>query len=664
MKDYTKGQALVEILITIGLAAILLPALIVGVIASRGGRAQQDQHLQAVTQIQQIQEAMRSIRESGWTAIATDGTYHPVVSGSIWTLAAGNQTVNGYTDQVTISDVYRDTSGTIVSTGGTLDPATKQVTTKVSWSTPYPSSIQSVMYLTRYLSNFSHTDTTVTDFNKGTLSGTSVTNTSGGEVVMSGGGGNADWCTPQNSIINSLTLPKQGNTLYALPGGAYVGTGDGTQGVTFINIGISQPTPPASPSATVAGTYSSTYKTNDIFSDGRYVYLATDGSSSQVVILDLTQNPYTKIGWIDLPSKQPANGIYVDNNIAYITSSDQIYTYDVSVKTGDHTTPLGTAEVWKGLANSAEAEKIVERNGYIYIGASSALYGMQKFKVSNNSTTIQLVGVSDQTIKQSPQGIYVNSDGTRAYVAFNDGAGSHVAGFLIIDTSMADPPPFWQIPNYYPILGEYDTGAMNPSGMVVVPNTNRAIIVGNGGTQQYQVVDLSNESAPVLCGGLSISAGVNGVSSVVQANGDAYSYIISGEAKNQFKIIQGGSGGTYTNSGTYESAAFAATSSALFNNIYATIAQPANTNIKAQVAVAPSVNGNCTTTTYTYVGPNGDPSAYFTPTGATLSASLPFGSYGTNYQNPGRCFRYKFFFSSTNISQTAVLYDMSTNYSP
>ena len=54
-----KGQSLVEILLTIGLAAIILPALLVGILASRGGRAQQDQQLQATAQIQQIQTENR-----------------------------------------------------------------------------------------------------------------------------------------------------------------------------------------------------------------------------------------------------------------------------------------------------------------------------------------------------------------------------------------------------------------------------------------------------------------------------------------------------------------------------------------------------------------------------------------------------------------------------
>src|SRR6185503_13410952 len=173
-----KGQSLVEILLTIGLAAILLPALLVGLFASRSGRAQTEQQIQAHAEIQQMEEAMRSIRESGWTAIQTDGTYSVVPNGNTWSLIPGSSTVNGLTQKIVIGDVSRDASGNIVSVGGTVDPSTKAITATVSWSTPYPSSSSETFYLTRYLNNYSTVDTSEADFKAGTLTGTTVTNTS------------------------------------------------------------------------------------------------------------------------------------------------------------------------------------------------------------------------------------------------------------------------------------------------------------------------------------------------------------------------------------------------------------------------------------------------------------------------------------------------------
>ncbi len=663
-----RGQTLVELLVTIGLAAILLPALLVGSYASSSGRAQNEQRIQAYTMLQAMEEEMRSIREGSWSAIATDGTYNIKNAGTTWALSSGSITTNGFTQQVVIGDVYRDSTGNIVTSGGTIDPSTKSITATVSWNYPYPSSSSETFYLTRYLNNYAKVDTTVSDFNAGTLLGTAVTDTSGGEVTL-GNGGNADWCKPQDSLINTLTMPKQANTIMALPGEAYLGTGDGTNGVTFVNVSITQPLPPATPSASIVGTYSSSYKTNDIFSDGRYVYLATDGSSQQVLILDTSTTPYNVIGTISVPSGVAANGVYVYNNTAYVTSSNELYTFDVTTKTGSHTTPLTSVKMYFSFFSPDPlAKQVVVSNGYAFVGTANTLFGLQKFKIINNGATLSLVGVSNFTWNQSSEGLAVNSDGTRAYIAFDKGTGLGSLfpdGFFIVDTSYPDQGSWWSqfFPNFYNIIGTYNSGATDPDGMAIAA-ANRAILVGNGGSQQYQVIDTSNESNPILCGGMSISQGVFGVSTVLQSNGYAYSYIISGESQNQFKIIEGGVGGSYSDSGTYESNTFDASAQAAFNSVLADISQPPSTQIKMQVGVANPVNGSCNNvSSFTYVGPNGDPTQYFTSSSSAIMAAIPVGAYGANYVNPGQCYRYKLWLSTTSLTQLPVVYDVSTNYS-
>ena len=45
---------------------------------------------------------------------------------------------------------------------------------------------------------------------------------------------------------------------------------------------------------------------------------------------------------------------------------------------------------------------------------------------------------------------------------------------------------------------------MDPVSVVAVADI-RVIIVGQGGTHQYQVVDISDTSSPVQCAGLTLS---------------------------------------------------------------------------------------------------------------------------------------------------------------
>jgi type II secretory pathway pseudopilin PulG len=197
------GATLVEVLVAIALVGIMLPALSAAIISSSDSRPEATAQLNAASLLQQITEATRSVREAGWSNIASDGTYHPVVSGSSWTLSSGSGTSGNFTDQVVISDVERDSGGNIVSSGGTVDPSTKLVVATVSWTRPISSSISSDMYLTRWQSESSWTQTTVADFSGDTLSNTVVTNVSGGEVQLSPG--------QSSGTLTSSTFDAGGN---------------------------------------------------------------------------------------------------------------------------------------------------------------------------------------------------------------------------------------------------------------------------------------------------------------------------------------------------------------------------------------------------------------------------------------------------------------------
>ncbi|MDE2588974.1 MAG: type II secretion system protein, partial [Patescibacteria group bacterium] len=151
--NFKSGQSIVELLITIGLSGILLPALITGLVSTRQARPQQDQRLLAIGYLREGQEAVRAVREDGWANFAVDGTYHPVMTANgDWSLVTGQELINGFnfTRQIVISDVSRDSNGNIVATGGTNDPSTKKVVTTVSWTNPLTSSVTATSYFTRY----------------------------------------------------------------------------------------------------------------------------------------------------------------------------------------------------------------------------------------------------------------------------------------------------------------------------------------------------------------------------------------------------------------------------------------------------------------------------------------------------------------------------------
>lgn len=290
--------------------------------------------------------------------------------------------------------------------------------------------------------------------------------------------------------------------------------------------------------------------------------------------------------------------------------------------------------------------------------------------------------------EEAANSVYAKSDGTRAYLSSNGGIIHNGIPdsdqFYVLDTSNKASPKFlstWgSTVNGQHYANTAQTGYYNgnstnielyPRRALTVLNGDRAILVGQDGLpndgiepQEYQVLDLSTEATPTYCGGINFLPGFNDLTSVSEADGDNFVYMAANTNEKQLKIIQGGPDtGVYVNSGSFESSIFDAGISSSFYRFSASVNQPANTTIRAQVAVAPPVSGSCASSIFSFVGPNGDPNVFFTTNTATLSGTIPFGTYG-GYQNPSRCFKYKFFLDTTDYNQTPILNDVNVNYSP
>src|SRR3990172_12164212 len=203
------GQSLVELILAVALASILLPALLTGLVSSREGKAQQDNRLTATAYLKEAVEAVRTVREAGWSGLATNGTYYPQRTPTSWVLTLGMETLlETFNRYIVISDAQRDQNGALVTSGGTSDHSTKRIQVVVSWNQPFSYQVSQSLYLSRFLQNDTYSQTTEAEFLGGTTTNTTVTNISGGEVVLGAGGGGS-WCDP-NLTITALDLPKNG----------------------------------------------------------------------------------------------------------------------------------------------------------------------------------------------------------------------------------------------------------------------------------------------------------------------------------------------------------------------------------------------------------------------------------------------------------------------
>jgi type II secretory pathway pseudopilin PulG len=604
----TNGSLIVEILVAFGLASILIPVIILGFISGSSGKVQQEQRVVAGGLYREAEEAIRSVRDNDWNSIAVNGTYHPVIDGSSWALSEGAEIIGDFTRSIVVSD-------TVPS-----DLSKKLITVSVSWNNILPTQLTSSFYLTRWKNLTFESEVS-------------------GELIQQGYG---NWCTP-SLTITALDLPKQGvaNAISAIQGQIAAGTGENASGVSYANVVLTDPAYPNNPTAIIEGTFNG-YKTNEVFTEENYAYLATDNGAKEVVIIDLenmVSGVYQEAGFFDAPASAGfGNTVATSGNVGYMIKSSvgqtpsALYSFDLTAKTGSR--PILDTD---GVSLPAEGRRLVVKNSRAYIVTASTTSQLVIVDLSNpfNLTIrnqIALPGASGVAV-------YINSDSTRAYVATAES--STQREFFIINIDEASP-------DFGTILGTYDTNGMQPKGVVAVTGP-RAIIVGTG-AEEYQVIDITDESLIPLprCGGLQIDTGVNGIATVFTAANRAYSYIITGDASTELKIIEGGAGGVGGGGGTVDSEPFDAGSSAIFNRFSITELTPSDITADFRVAVSP----DCIN--YNFVGPGGDPDSWYTSEGGLIPMSI----------NPGRCFKYRVRFSGGSGGDIGASANVSVNYSP
>ena len=307
-------------------------------------------------------------------------------------------------------------------------------------------------------------------------------------------------------------------------------------------------------------------------------------------------------------------------------------------------------------------------------------------RISGGASGWKRVGTLDfnttSGTEEAANSVYANADGTRAYISSNGGVDANNDGnpdsyqLYVINTASKTSPRFISGTSSPPTTGYYYGSGANaqlfPRRSLTVLNGQRAILVGKDGTadgndaSEYQVLNISNEASPAFCGSVNFDQGFNDLTSVSEADGDNFVYMVANTTEKQLKIIQGGPDtGIYVSSGTFESRAFDANNTIAFNRFSANITNPAQTTISLQVAVADAGSSGCSNANYTFIGPDTADytGSYFTPTGSSITGAIPLANT-FNYHNPGRCLKYKVFYSTLDNSFTPSLLDINVNYSP
>lgn len=613
---YKKGQIIIELLVAFGLAGILLPALLSGLVGVRAGKVQQQQRVIATGLLKEGEEAVRSVREADWNNIVSPAVtmglpYHPVTGSGSWSLSPGEETLGDFTRSIVFSEFAPE------------DPSLKKVEITVSWGSCPTSCVTSTLYLARWK------NTSLTD------SGT----------VQPQGQGFGNWCAP--SLAQTIVdLNRQGHptslrateTPNAVDGSRVLaGTGANSSGPAFTNLKIIGDSPPV---VTNLGDYNGTpqVKVNGFSGDSHYAFLGTDNRG--IEFLDLTTNPISKIGSFNPSGMKNVNDVYVVGNTGYAVTSDKFYIFGISPdrKTS---TPSGTLD----LANGARV--VVDPSGlYAYVPNPDPAGELKIIDVHSDPMNLTGADVTNVDVDGAAgRDVFINPSATRAYLA--TAADPNKPEFFIIN--ITDP----KNPSIFTDNATYDTNGMDPYGLTLVTD-NYVIMVGFGGNE-YQVFNVANDQVS-FCPNhalgtdyLNIDSGVYAVSSVLQSNGNAYSYIATGDAGAELRIIEGGPGGGGSGSnGLFESETLPVPDpghDVVFNSFSGTV----DPDLSYKISIKPGISGSCSGVSYS-------DSDFM----SIVSGPLPLGIIGAGYANPGECMRYRVYDSGDFSKPFSVTF----NYSP
>lgn len=157
--NFKKGSGLVEILISVFIFSMVLGALIFASNAYLSGAKENLNTTKAAYLAEEGVEAVKIMRDVDWTSVEnlTDNTNYFLyfdtssTTNHIW-MATSTQILidDFFTRTFKVNNVYRDSNGRIVTSGGTLDSNTKKLTVSISW---FSKATTTVKVLSTYIAN-------------------------------------------------------------------------------------------------------------------------------------------------------------------------------------------------------------------------------------------------------------------------------------------------------------------------------------------------------------------------------------------------------------------------------------------------------------------------------------------------------------------------------
>lgn len=127
-----KGNSIIEIIIAIGIFALVFPSLSILVIGSFSSTLRDSERFRADMFLQQGFEAVRSIRDYSYTNLTT-GAHGLTKENGHWEFTGTSDTNGQFTREILVEEVERDKECIITQSGGMIDPNSRKITATITW---------------------------------------------------------------------------------------------------------------------------------------------------------------------------------------------------------------------------------------------------------------------------------------------------------------------------------------------------------------------------------------------------------------------------------------------------------------------------------------------------------------------------------------------------
>lgn len=481
-----KGFTIIEVLVAIGLFVLIVGGAVGAVaqafLVNRLGEEESYANFLASEGL----EGVRAIAARDYFNLV-NGSYGLKTTSGFWEFSGSSETFSKYTRSEIISNVYRDGSGNIVASGGTLDLYTKRVESKVSWnfSPGRPESVSLKSY-------FSFWQQKICEWGN-----TSALNQVGGLDLP--------------GKISATDIEIANNVGYVTGGSS------SNQGV-FFTLNLSNPINP-----TISGSITNLSSVvNSVSVSGNFAYLATADLSKTLLVVNVS-NPSSPV---IVGSSGVAGGaglaVATADKFAYLgvanNSGPEFYIYDVSNPSSP--TVVGTFNAGKDVT------AISVKNNRAYLAVTTTGSGQSSLlvlDVSNPQNPVQIGSFINPNAPPGAKGTSVVYAGGIVHLTIL--GSSSVPLYYLLDASD---------PSNISLLGDLPAQGGMEGINGVDAGSGFALLATNKASAAIIIVDITNPNNPTAKISYSLGGGANGLGAKI--NG-CYAYVASSDSNQEIKVV-------------------------------------------------------------------------------------------------------------------------------